>query len=41
VAKRTIREGGVIVEEREILNQRDEVLQAGKLTLLVARRPNP
>jgi len=41
VAKRTIKEGGVIVEEREILNQRDEVLQAGKLTLLVARRPTP
>ena len=39
VAKRTIREGGVIVEERAILNQRDEVLQSGKLTLLVARRP--
>lgn len=41
VAKRAIKEGGVIIEEREILNQRDEVLQSGKLTLLVARRPIP
>jgi acyl dehydratase len=39
LAKRVIREGGVVVEERKILNQRDETLQSGKLTLLVARRP--
>ena len=41
VAKRLLKEGGVIIEERTILNQRDEVLQAGKLTFLVARRPAP
>jgi hypothetical protein len=41
VAKRTMRDGGVIVEERNILNQRDEVIQSGRLTLLVARRPAP
>jgi len=41
VAKRLLKEGGVVIEERTILNQRDEVLQAGKLTLLVARRPSP
>ncbi len=41
VAKRIIKDGGVIIEERQILNQRDETLQAGKLTLLVARRPAP
>lgn len=41
VAKRTMRDGGVIVEERNILDQRDEVLQSGRLTLLVARRPAP
>jgi len=41
LAKRLIKEGGVIIEERKILNQRDEALQAGKLTLLVARRPAP
>ena len=39
VAKRLLKEGGVVIEERTILNQRDETLQAGKLTLLVARRP--
>jgi 3-hydroxybutyryl-CoA dehydratase len=39
LAKRLIKEGGVIVEERKILNQRGEVVQRGKLTLLVARRP--
>jgi acyl dehydratase len=41
VAKRLLKEGGVVIEERAILNQRDEVLQSGKLTLLVARRPAP
>lgn len=39
VAKRLLKEGGVLVEERKLVNQRDEVLQGGKLTLLVARRP--
>ena len=39
LAKRQLREGGVVIEERRILNQRDEVIQSGKLTLLVARRP--
>jgi len=41
VAKRLLKESGVIIEERTILNQRDEILQSGKLTLLVARRPVP
>ena len=41
VAKRLLKESGVIIEERTILNQRDEVLQSGRLTLLVARRPAP
>jgi acyl dehydratase len=39
LAKRTIKEGGVVIEDRRILNQRDETVQAGKITLLVARRP--
>jgi hypothetical protein len=39
VAKRSLREGGVVIEEREILNQRGEMVQSGKVTLLVARRP--
>jgi acyl dehydratase len=41
VAKRLLKEGGVVIEERKILNQRDQTLQSGKLTLLVARRPTP
>jgi len=39
LTKRTMREGGVVIEERQIINQRDETVQAGKLTLLVGRRP--
>lgn len=39
VAKRLMKDGGILVEERNILNQRGEIVQAGKLTLLVARRP--
>jgi 3-hydroxybutyryl-CoA dehydratase len=39
VAKRTMRDGGVVVEERSIVNQRGEVLERGRLTLLVAKRP--
>ena len=39
VAKRSMKEGGVVVEERSILNQRGEVVQSGRLTLLVAKRP--
>ncbi|HET8577472.1 MAG TPA: hypothetical protein VFO18_10265 [Methylomirabilota bacterium] len=41
VNKRPLREAGVIIEKRDILNQRDEVVQSGRLTLLVARRPAP
>lgn len=41
VTKRLMKEGGIVVEERKILNQRDEVIQSGRLTLLVARRPSP
>ncbi len=40
-AKRQLREGGVIIEERRVLNQRGELIQTGKITLLVARRPGP
>jgi acyl dehydratase len=38
-AKRGLREGGVLVEKREIVNQRDEVVQQGEYKLMVARRP--
>lgn len=41
LTKRPMREGGIIVEERNILNQRGEIVQSGRLTLLVARRPRP
>jgi len=39
VAKRPMKDGGVLIEERNILNQRGEIVQSGRLTLLVARRP--
>ncbi|HKW94951.1 MAG TPA: hypothetical protein VJX92_23910 [Methylomirabilota bacterium] len=39
VAKRSMKDGGVVVEERTILNQAGEVVQSGRLTLLVAKRP--
>lgn len=38
-AKRAMKEGGVLFEERKILNQRGEVVQTCRITLLVARRP--
>jgi len=40
LAKRLMKDGGVVVEERRILNQRDELVQQGKITLLVAKRPS-
>jgi acyl dehydratase len=39
VAKRRVKDAGVVIEERNIVNQRDEVIQGAKLTLLVAKRP--
>jgi acyl dehydratase len=39
LAKRLMKDAGVVVEERSILNQRDELVQQGKITLLVAKRP--
>ena len=37
--KRTLREAGVIVDEHEIVDQRGEVVQRGRFTFLVAKRP--
>lgn len=37
--KRSLREGGVIVEDREVINQRGEVVHQGRFTFLVAKRP--
>ena len=39
VIKRAMREGGVVVEERDIVDQRGQVIQRGRFTFLVARRP--
>jgi acyl dehydratase len=37
--KRSMREGGVIVEERQVINQHGEIVQKGRFTFLVAKRP--
>jgi acyl dehydratase len=37
--RRAIREGGVIVEDHQIVDQRGEVVQRGRFTFLLARRP--
>lgn len=39
VAKRAMKDSGVVVEEHEIVNQEGAVVQSGKLTFLVAKRP--
>ena len=39
--KRSMREGGVIVEERQVINQRGEIVHRGRFTYLVAKRPPP
>ena len=41
VTKRPLREGGVIIEVREVINQRGEVVEQGRFTFLVGRRPAP
>ena len=37
--KRSMREGGVVVERRQLVNQRGDVVQEAEYKLLVARRP--
>lgn len=39
VIKRPMKEGGLVVEERDIVDQHGEVIQRGRFTFLVARRP--
>ena len=39
MAKRAMKDGGVLVEKREMINQRDEVVQEAEYKLMVARRP--
>lgn len=41
VIKRTMKEGGIVVEERELIDQQGEVVHRGRFTFLVERRPNP
>lgn len=41
VVKRAMREGGIVIEERDIVDQRGEVVQRGRFTFLIARRPVP
>ena len=38
--KRSMREGGVIIEERQVINQHGDVVQKGRFTFLVAKRPS-
>ena len=38
VTKRPMRDGGIIIEEREVIDQRGEVVQRGRFTYLVAKR---
>jgi acyl dehydratase len=40
-AKRSMRDSGVVIQEHEIVDQRDDVVQHGRLTFLVAKRPTP
>ena len=37
--KRPMKDGGVIVEQRQMVNQRGDVVQEAEYKLLVARRP--
>ena len=39
VTKRSMREGGIVIEERDIVDQRGEIVQRGRFTFLVAKRP--
>jgi acyl dehydratase len=39
VTKRSMREGGVVIEERDVINQRGETVHKGKFTFLVAKKP--
>ena len=38
VIKRAMRDGGVVIEERDIVDQHGQVIQRGRFTFLVARR---
>ena len=37
--KRSMREGGIVIEEHAVIDRHGEVLQKGRFTFLVAKRP--
>jgi hypothetical protein len=39
VIKRPMKDSGLVIEERDLVDQRGEVVQRGRFTFLVARRP--
>jgi acyl dehydratase len=39
VSKRPMRDGGLVVDERTVIDHRGEIIQQGKFTFLVAKRP--
>jgi acyl dehydratase len=39
LSKRPLRDGGLVVDERTVIDHRGEVVQQGKFTFLVAKRP--
>ena len=41
MAKRAMREAGVIIEAQEVVDQRDDLVQSGRFTFLIAKRPPP
>ena len=38
--KRAVRDAGIVIEEHEIVNQHGEVVQRGRVSFLVAKRPD-
>lgn len=38
-SRRLMRDGGILVEDHQIVDQRGEVVQRGRFTFMVARRP--
>jgi acyl dehydratase len=39
LSKRPLRDGGLVVDERTVIDHRGEIVQQGKFTFLVAKRP--
>lgn len=40
-SRRSLREGGIIIENHDVIDQNGQVVQRGRFTFLVARRPRP